>query len=95
MGASGAIFGVLGVFLYIIIFRRDVIFESDRKYLSGLILMNVIFTFAVPRISILGHLGGLITGFILGFFIFLPGISDRMHHRKLRREWKKLRKSNW
>lgn len=94
IGASGAIFGVLGVFLYIILFRRDLIFESDRQYLSGLIILNVVFTFIGPRISIIGHLGGLFAGFIIAFFLFLPGISDRLYHRRLRREWKKIRNSN-
>jgi hypothetical protein len=34
--------------------------------IGGLILINVLLTFAIPGISIGGHLGGLIGGFITG-----------------------------
>lgn len=91
IGASGGIYGVLGVFLYVILFRKDLIFVSDRQYLAGLIIINVVFTLIWRDISILGHFGGLITGFIIGFFLFLPGISDRLYHRKLRRQWRELK----
>jgi membrane associated rhomboid family serine protease len=58
VGASGAIFGILGAAL---------ILEWQRNYVLGgqalgLIVFNVIFTFAIPNISIGGHLGGLAGG---------------------------------
>jgi membrane associated rhomboid family serine protease len=58
VGASGAIFGILGAAL---------ILEWQRSYVLGgqalgLIVFNVIFTFAIPNISIGGHLGGLAGG---------------------------------
>lgn len=92
IGASGAIYGVMGVFLYIVIFRKDLIWESDRQYLMGLFVINLIFTFVFPNISILGHVGGFVIGFILGFFLFLDGNKERREHRKLQREWKKVRR---
>jgi membrane associated rhomboid family serine protease len=58
VGASGAIFGILGAAL---------ILEWQRSYVLGgqalgLIVFNLIFTFAIPNISIGGHLGGLAGG---------------------------------
>jgi membrane associated rhomboid family serine protease len=58
VGASGAIFGILGAAL---------IFEWQRSYVLGgsalsLLVVNVIFTFTIPNISIGGHLGGLAGG---------------------------------
>lgn len=96
IGASGAIFGFLGVFLYIILFRRELIWESDRQYLVGLLVLNLITTFIAPNISILGHIGGLICGFIIAYFLFLSGFKGRREHRRLRKEWKKIqRKNRW
>jgi membrane associated rhomboid family serine protease len=58
VGASGAIFGILGAAL---------VLERQRTYVLGggalgIIVINLIFTFAIPGISIGGHLGGLAGG---------------------------------
>jgi membrane associated rhomboid family serine protease len=58
VGASGAIFGVLGA---------AIVLERQRTYVLGgsaitLLVVNLAFTFAVPGISIGGHLGGLAGG---------------------------------
>ena len=58
VGASGAIFGILGAAL---------VLEQQRNFVFGgsalsLIAINLVFTFAFPNISIGGHLGGLAGG---------------------------------
>ena len=58
VGASGAIFGILGAAF---------VLERQRTYVLGggalsVIVLNIVFTFAVPGISIGGHLGGLAGG---------------------------------
>jgi membrane associated rhomboid family serine protease len=58
VGASGAIFGILGAAF---------VLERQRTYVLGggalgIIVINLIFTFAIPGISIGGHLGGLVGG---------------------------------
>ena len=60
-GASGAIFGVLGGLL--ILERRGHIGTGGQGL--GLIVLNLVFTFAIPGISIGGHLGGLAAGIVL------------------------------
>jgi len=58
VGASGAIFGILGAAL--------VLEMQGSKVLGGqafgLIAINLVFTFAIPNISVGGHVGGLIGG---------------------------------
>ena len=58
VGASGAIYGVLGAAL---------VLESQGSHVLGgqafgLIVFNLVLTFAIPNISIGGHLGGLAGG---------------------------------
>jgi membrane associated rhomboid family serine protease len=58
VGASGAIFGILGAGL-VLERQRDYVFGGSAL---GLIIINLIFTFSIPNISIGGHIGGLIGG---------------------------------
>jgi membrane associated rhomboid family serine protease len=60
-GASGAIFGVLGALL--VLERRGHIGTGGQ--VLGMIVLNLVFTFAIPGISIGGHLGGLLGGLVL------------------------------
>jgi membrane associated rhomboid family serine protease len=60
-GASGAIFGVLGALF--VLERRGIIATGGQ--VLGLIVLNLVFTFAIPGISIGGHLGGLAAGILL------------------------------
>ncbi|KFZ27423.1 MAG: Rhomboid protease GluP [Candidatus Izimaplasma bacterium HR2] len=69
VGASGAIFAVLGSLLYISIFRHDLIKKPERKSIYALIFIEMVFTFSTPMISIPGHVGGLVSGFILSFLL--------------------------
>lgn len=61
VGASGAIFGLLGAGL---VLERRTTGRLTGNYLT-LIVLNLVFTFAVPNISIGGHIGGLVAG-VLG-----------------------------
>ncbi|MGH3016252.1 MAG: rhomboid family intramembrane serine protease, partial [Gaiellaceae bacterium] len=60
VGASGAVFGILGAGL--VLERRQIyVFGGGALFV---VVLNVIFTFAVSNISIGGHLGGLVGGML-------------------------------
>ena len=63
-GASGAIFGVMGA-LFLLERQRGV--QLLGGPIGGLIVLNLIFTFAIPGISVGGHIGGLIGGGLVAF----------------------------
>lgn len=69
IGASGGIFGVLGSLLYISFFREDFITPSDKQSIWGLTGIQVLFTFIGNQVSIPGHLGGLLAGFLISFLL--------------------------
>jgi membrane associated rhomboid family serine protease len=56
-GASGAVFGLMGGLAVVLLRLR----RSPGPALT-IILLNVVISFVVPGISILGHLGGLVFG---------------------------------
>jgi membrane associated rhomboid family serine protease len=65
VGASGAIFGVFGA-LFVLERRRHI---ATGGQIGALIVLNLVFTFAFPGISIGGHLGGLVGGVALMFLL--------------------------
>jgi rhomboid protease GluP len=69
VGASGAIFGLFGALLAIGL-RLG---ERGRSLIAQtvpILILNLVFTFAVPFISKAGHIGGLISGFLAGLALF-------------------------
>jgi len=66
VGASGAVFGLMGVAVALMRARGINIFDTG---LGGAIALNLVFTFAIPGISIGGHVGGLIGGFAAGYLL--------------------------
>jgi membrane associated rhomboid family serine protease len=66
VGASGAVFGLMGAAVAAFRSRGIGMFDTG---LGGAIVLNLVFTFAIPGISIGGHVGGLIGGFVAGWIL--------------------------
>jgi membrane associated rhomboid family serine protease len=67
VGASGAIFGLMGAAVVIMRNRGLNPMENGLVFIIGL---NLLISFLVPNISIGGHLGGLIGGALAAFVLF-------------------------
>jgi membrane associated rhomboid family serine protease len=74
VGASGAVFGLLGA---ILAGQRAAGISARSSGIVGLLIANLIFTVAVPGISIGGHLGGLAGGFIAGSLLFNRRLREK------------------
>jgi len=66
LGASGAIFGLMGAAVIELRSRRMSVMESG---IGGLIIINLIFSFTFSNISVGAHIGGLIGGTLAGLAI--------------------------
>jgi membrane associated rhomboid family serine protease len=66
VGASGAVFGLMGVAIAVMRARGINVFDTG---LGGAVALNLVFTFAIPGISIGGHVGGLVGGFLAGYVL--------------------------
>lgn len=66
LGASGAIFGLMGAAVVELRARRMSVMESG---IGLLIIINLGYSFAVPDISVGAHIGGLIGGVLAGLAI--------------------------
>lgn len=75
IGASGALFGILGALIVVAYYRGISIWQSG---LGLTLVINVVFSLSVQGISIGGHLGGLVGGAICGWLIVQLGERRRM-----------------
>jgi membrane associated rhomboid family serine protease len=66
LGASGAIFGLMGAAVVELRARGISVQQSG---IGGLIVINLIFSFTFANISVGAHVGGLIAGFLAGLAI--------------------------
>lgn len=67
VGASGAIFGLFGVWLSWALHKRNTAWgRSLLGQLGFLLLINAAIPFFLPQIAWQAHLGGLIAGFVIG-----------------------------
>ncbi len=66
VGASGAVFGLFG-FALIAQWARGI--NPMDTGLGGIIIINLVYTIAVPGISVGGHVGGLIGGAVAGVLL--------------------------
>ncbi len=67
VGASGAVFGLMGA---AIIAMRARGIDPMQSGLGMTLVLNLGITFLIPGISIGGHIGGLLAGGIVGFLMF-------------------------
>jgi len=69
VGASGAIYGVMGGLFMLTILRKYWFHPKAISSIQQLMALNLILTFVIPNISVMGHLGGLFMGVVLFFFM--------------------------
>lgn len=66
VGASGAVYGLIGA---LVVVYRDRGIPITQSPIFGLLVINVLFTFFYPGISIGGHLGGLAGGALAALLV--------------------------
>ncbi|TFB13229.1 rhomboid family intramembrane serine protease [Filobacillus milosensis] len=72
LGASGAIFGIFGLYAYMIFARKDLIDSQSRQIIIVFIIIGFLTTFR-PGINEIAHIFGFISGVALG-----PILIDRI-----------------
>jgi len=68
VGASGAVFGLMAA-AFVAMRSRGI--DPFSTGIGPLIVLNLVLTFAVPGISVGGHVGGLITGAVGGWLLWV------------------------
>ena len=70
LGASGAIFGLIGFYLYLTVFQSHLLSRQDAQMIKIMSLFALIMTFLQTNVNIVAHLGGCTIGFLLSFLLY-------------------------
>ncbi|WP_144461187.1 rhomboid family intramembrane serine protease [Siminovitchia fortis] len=66
IGASGAIFGLFGIYLAITFLKKEAMPQQGKQVILPIAALSVIMTFFQANVNITGHIFGMIAGFIIG-----------------------------
>lgn len=84
VGSSGAIFGLFGFYIAIIMFRKRWLSKENTQIILILCVVSLIMTFLQPDINITAHLFGLLGGFLMGAIAYFnkKGWNDSVRNMK-------------
>lgn len=65
IGASGAVYGLFGVYVYMMFMRKELIDQANARLVLIILALGVVMTFANPQINTAAHLFGCIGGVLV------------------------------
>ncbi|MED4073856.1 rhomboid family intramembrane serine protease [Priestia endophytica] len=68
VGASGSIFGLFGIYLFFLLYRKDILGRDNAQVLMTMVIIALVMTFVNSNINVVAHLAGIISGFVLSLF---------------------------
>lgn len=84
-GASGAIFGLMGALLYVVIANRGRLGRLSGRGMGFMVALSLYFGLTSGGVDNAAHIGGLICGFVLAVLLYHPGkIRQKIRLEELR-----------
>ncbi|GIP37650.1 rhomboid family intramembrane serine protease [Paenibacillus sp. J31TS4] len=74
-GASGAIYGVFGAYLFLGLFRKELFDRQSKQTVVTILVVGLIYSLVTPQINLYAHLGGFLAGFAFAM------LTPRRQHR--------------
>lgn len=82
-GASGAIFGIIGALLYMLIRNRGRFADLTMMRFLLMIALSLYYGFSSTGVDNAAHVGGLVIGFVLGVILYRKDRHYRYYHQRM------------
>lgn len=69
-GASGAVFGLMGALLYVVIANKGRLGRLSGRGMMFMVALSLYFGITSSGVDNLAHIGGLVCGFVLAFILY-------------------------
>lgn len=76
VGASGAVYGLFGCYLYLVLFHKTAMDEQSRKTVLMILGMGAVYSILIPQVNFYAHFGGLLGGFAV-FALWIRLLAPR------------------
>jgi len=70
-GASGAIYGIYAAYLYLSVFRKDIIDYQTKQTVRTIVIIGFVYSIIVPNVDLYAHAGGFAGGLLFTALITL------------------------
>jgi len=80
VGASGAIFGIIGMLFALVLLHHGRLEEITLRRIALMIVLSVYNGATSAAVNNVAHVGGLLTGLLLTLFLSMLGLAERKNH---------------
>ena len=80
-GASGAVFGLMGALLYIVLRNHGRVLDISLKRMLIMVAMSVYLGFVDAGVDNAAHLGGLAAGFVSAVLLYHPRMGQKLENQ--------------
>lgn len=94
IGASGAVYGLFGLYVFMMFMRKDLIDEANAKLVLIILVIGIVMTFANQQINTAAHLFGMLGGVFIAPLVLSKAQPFSIYRNVLKKQQRQARDGN-